>query len=170
MRPNIILLGLMHSWKTRSEDDIESYYNIVHDALTLNFGVGILRVPLGLDVNQTTENGDVVHQSDREPIQPSPKKSKTANYLSCCTGTDEEAMELNQPGLDSIFQGEPVERKIDVYWLFDDGGLTLLLPHLLSLRQFWSKGVYICKHRVFCLKLVFSSNPRFYCWERGPFG
>ena len=57
MRPNIILLGLMHSWKSRSEDDIESYYNIVHDALTLNFGVGILTVPTGLDIGPS-ENGD----------------------------------------------------------------------------------------------------------------
>jgi solute carrier family 12 sodium/potassium/chloride transporter 2 len=47
MKPNIVLLGFMHSWKTRIEDDIESYYNIIHDALTLNYGVGILNIPEG---------------------------------------------------------------------------------------------------------------------------
>ena len=84
--------------------------------------------------------------SDLAPIQPSPtKKSKKSNLMGCCTGTDEEAMELNSQKIGSIFQGEPVERMIDVYWLFDDGGLTLLLPHLLSLRKFWSKGLFWSK-------------------------
>lgn len=27
---------------------------------------------------------------------------------------------------------------IDIWWLFDDGGLTLLLPHILSTRSNWS--------------------------------
>ncbi|XP_065836983.1 solute carrier family 12 member 2-like isoform X2 [Oscarella lobularis] len=33
---------------------------------------------------------------------------------------------------------------IDVWWLYDDGGLTVLLPHLLSLNSHWRK----CKLRV----------------------
>ena len=36
---------------------------------------------------------------------------------------------------------------IDVYWLYDDGGLTLLLPHILSTRSKFSK----CKLRIFFL-------------------
>lgn len=28
-------------------------------------------------------------------------------------------------------------RRIDVWWLFDDGGLTLLVPYLLQLHPFW---------------------------------
>lgn len=34
---------------------------------------------------------------------------------------------------------------IDVWWLYDDGGLTILLPHLLSLSLHW-RG---CKLRIF---------------------
>ena len=34
---------------------------------------------------------------------------------------------------------------IDVWWLYDDGGLTILAPHLLSLSSHW-KG---CKLRIF---------------------
>ncbi|CAJ0966997.1 unnamed protein product [Ranitomeya imitator] len=34
---------------------------------------------------------------------------------------------------------------IDVWWLFDDGGLTLLIPHILTLRKKWSD----CKLRIF---------------------
>lgn len=36
---------------------------------------------------------------------------------------------------------------IDVYWLYDDGGLTLLLPYIISTRRNWSS----CKLRVFAL-------------------
>ena len=36
---------------------------------------------------------------------------------------------------------------IDVWWLYDDGGLSMLLPHILSLRSNWSHS----KLRVFCL-------------------
>jgi solute carrier family 12 sodium/potassium/chloride transporter 2 len=44
-----------------------------------------------------------------------------------------------------LFEGPAVDRTIDVYWLFDEGGLTVLLPYLLTLRQYWSKA----KIRVF---------------------
>ncbi|XP_077971589.1 solute carrier family 12 member 1-like [Styela clava] len=36
-------------------------------------------------------------------------------------------------------------KTIDVWWLFDDGGLTILLPYLLSIKQQWSG----CHLRVF---------------------
>ncbi|XP_040581713.1 bumetanide-sensitive sodium-(potassium)-chloride cotransporter [Lepeophtheirus salmonis] len=36
---------------------------------------------------------------------------------------------------------------IDVYWLYDDGGLTILIPHILQTRAKYSK----CKMRVFFL-------------------
>jgi len=34
---------------------------------------------------------------------------------------------------------------VDVWWLFDDGGLTILLPYLLMQRSHWNK----CKLRIF---------------------
>lgn len=29
---------------------------------------------------------------------------------------------------------------IDVYWLYDDGGLTLLLPYIISTRRTWNSA------------------------------
>ncbi|XP_030832126.1 solute carrier family 12 (sodium/potassium/chloride transporters), member 2 isoform X1 [Strongylocentrotus purpuratus] len=43
------------------------------------------------------------------------------------------------------FQGKQPKGTIDVWWLFDDGGLTLLIPHLLTQKTNWQK----CKLRVF---------------------
>lgn len=34
---------------------------------------------------------------------------------------------------------------IDVWWLFDDGGLTILIPYLLSIHRYWKD----CKLRIF---------------------
>lgn len=36
---------------------------------------------------------------------------------------------------------------VDVWWLYDDGGLTMLLPYILSQRSSWAS----CKLRVFAL-------------------
>jgi solute carrier family 12 sodium/potassium/chloride transporter 2 len=36
---------------------------------------------------------------------------------------------------------------IDVWWLYDDGGLSMLLPHILTTRATWGNS----KIRVFCL-------------------
>ncbi|XP_013923162.1 PREDICTED: solute carrier family 12 member 3-like [Thamnophis sirtalis] len=47
--------------------------------------------------------------------------------------------------LETVFQRNQKKKNIDIYWLFDDGGLTLLIPYLLTRRKRWSQ----CKVRVF---------------------
>ncbi|CAG0884776.1 unnamed protein product [Darwinula stevensoni] len=48
------------------------------------------------------------------------------------------------------FQQKQKRGRIDVWWLYDDGGLTLLLPFILKTRSQWSG----CKLRVFTLASV----------------
>uniref|UniRef100_A0A3Q2DLS3 Solute carrier family 12 member 3 n=1 Tax=Cyprinodon variegatus TaxID=28743 RepID=A0A3Q2DLS3_CYPVA len=50
-----------------------------------------------------------------------------------------------EPQPTTVFQKKQGKRTIDVYWLSDDGGLTLLLPYLLTRRKRWAR----CKVRVF---------------------
>nr|XP_003216468.1 PREDICTED: solute carrier family 12 member 2 isoform X1 [Anolis carolinensis] len=45
----------------------------------------------------------------------------------------------------SQFQKKQGKNNIDVWWLFDDGGLTLLIPYLLTTKKKWKD----CKIRVF---------------------
>merc|ERR1712147_409687 len=45
------------------------------------------------------------------------------------------------------FQAGKRSGTIDVWWLYDDGGLTLLLPYILTTRQYFSG----CRLRVFSL-------------------
>lgn len=47
----------------------------------------------------------------------------------------------------TFFQRKQPKGTIDVWWLYDDGGLTMLLPYIISTRSTWSN----CKIRVFAL-------------------
>ena len=51
--------------------------------------------------------------------------------------------------VNSITQFQRKQNKgiIDVWWLYDDGGLTLLLPYIISTRSTWAT----CKLRIFCI-------------------
>ncbi|KMQ90770.1 bumetanide-sensitive sodium- -chloride cotransporter [Lasius niger] len=47
----------------------------------------------------------------------------------------------------TIFQKKHKKGTIDVWWLYDDGGLTILLPYIISTRSNWET----CKLRIFAL-------------------
>lgn len=47
----------------------------------------------------------------------------------------------------NVFQSKKSKGTIDVWWLYDDGGLTMLIPYIISMRSNWSN----CKLRVFAL-------------------
>ncbi|XP_058790689.1 bumetanide-sensitive sodium-(potassium)-chloride cotransporter [Phymastichus coffea] len=51
------------------------------------------------------------------------------------------------PEYTSIFQKKHKNGTIDVWWLYDDGGLTILLPYIISTRSNWEH----CKIRLFAL-------------------
>lgn len=61
--------------------------------------------------------------------------------------TDED---LPKEIVSQMFQFQKKQKRcgtIDVWWLYDDGGLTLLLPYIISTRRNWTN----CKLRVFAL-------------------
>lgn len=47
----------------------------------------------------------------------------------------------------NFFKEKRPKGTIDVWWLFDDGGLTILLPYLISSRANWANN----KLRIFAL-------------------
>ncbi|EEB16309.1 sodium-potassium-chloride cotransporter, putative [Pediculus humanus corporis] len=72
------------------------------------------------------------------------------------TSQTKEEFQLNQTGKRlsqnimqamSLFNSKQDKGTIDVWWLYDDGGLTILLPYIISTRHDWSS----CKLRVFAL-------------------
>ena len=47
----------------------------------------------------------------------------------------------------NFFSAKRPKGTIDVWWLYDDGGLTMLLPYIISSRANWSNN----KIRIFAL-------------------
>ncbi|XP_059486836.1 solute carrier family 12 member 1 [Neocloeon triangulifer] len=72
------------------------------------------------------------------------KESSRADLYKGPGGTD-----LPKEVIHNLTQFTRKQKKgtIDVWWLYDDGGLTLLLPYIISTRRNWST----CKLRVFAL-------------------
>lgn len=54
----------------------------------------------------------------------------------------------SSPSVDvSLFRTKQKKGFIDVWWLYDDGGLTLLIPYIISTHSQWKD----CKLRIFTL-------------------
>ncbi|XP_011171411.1 bumetanide-sensitive sodium-(potassium)-chloride cotransporter [Solenopsis invicta] len=174
MRPNILLMGYKQDWTTCSRENLNMYFNIMHKALDMHVAVALLRLQEGLDCSATI--GDAEDQKRLAPTSipgnqsfsqlsqasstsdisipgsPTPRRSKTINEY---PNPSEEQRE-NRPNIVPItnilnvvtkFQRKHKKGTIDVWWLYDDGGLTLLLPYIISTRRNWSN----CKLRVFAL-------------------
>ncbi|XP_008833144.1 solute carrier family 12 member 3 isoform X5 [Nannospalax galili] len=115
IRPNILVIGFKKNWQSAHPATVEDYIGILHDAFDFNYGVCVMRMCEGLNVPDMMQ----MHTGPEVLVQ------------------EEQAS--------TIFQSEQGKKTIDIYWLFDDGGLTLLIPYLLHRKKRWGK----CKIRVF---------------------
>ena len=89
------------------------------------------------------------------PGSPPPRRSRVINEYP--DAAPEERREKAQNNIVTIskdiigavtkFQRKQKKGTIDVWWLYDDGGLTLLLPYIISTRRHWANS----KLRVFAL-------------------
>ncbi|XP_049720574.1 solute carrier family 12 member 3 isoform X2 [Elephas maximus indicus] len=141
MKPNILVLGFKKNWQSAHPATVEDYIGVLHDAFDFNFGVCVMRMREGLNVSE-------VMQAHINPVfDPAEdgKEARANRARHSVSGTlDPEAL-VREEQASTIFQSEQGKKTIDIYWLFDDGGLTLLIPYLLGRRKRWSK----CKVRVF---------------------
>lgn len=73
----------------------------------------------------------------------------TDDMNSSSTNVDSEnpKLEISNPKTRLFLTKQPKGSCIDVWWLYDDGGLTLLLPYLIRSNPQWNG----CKLRVFAL-------------------
>uniref|UniRef100_A0A8C1PCN7 Solute carrier family 12 member 10, tandem duplicate 1 n=1 Tax=Cyprinus carpio TaxID=7962 RepID=A0A8C1PCN7_CYPCA len=140
MKPNILVMGFKMNWQESSSKGIEDYINTIYDAFDSNHGVCVLRMMDGLDirdeleteVNQAFEVDEAIESDD----QISDADSDVDNRKN--TVNDQ---------IKTVFQSKQGKKTIDVYWISDDGGLTLLVPYLLTRRKRWRRS----KVRVFII-------------------
>ncbi|XP_062922828.1 solute carrier family 12 member 3 isoform X1 [Mobula hypostoma] len=115
MKPNVLVMGFKRNWHSDHPQKLENYTGIIYDSFDLNYGVCVMRMKQGLDITRMTQ-----------------------------TCVDSRAAFVEQQ-TSTIFQLGQAKKTIDIYWLFDDGGLTLLIPYLLTRKKRWRR----CKVRVF---------------------
>lgn len=77
------------------------------------------------------------------------KKYDKAKRKEAITYLTKDGSEVPKDVLDAvtIFTRKQDKGTIDIYWLYDDGGLTVLLPYIISMRSNFEKS----KLRVFAL-------------------
>ncbi|XP_069562016.1 solute carrier family 12 member 2-like [Brachyistius frenatus] len=163
LKPNTLVMGFKNNWSDGNMRDVEIYINTLHDAFDLQFGVVILRLQDGLDISHIQGQDELLSSHEKPPVGskdvliPVSKDSdsdscpsKTASTQSSpliiretkcpLSLTDQRLLESSQQ-----FKKKQGKGTIDVWWLFDDGGLTLLIPYLLLNRSKWGD----CRIRIF---------------------
>ncbi|GAB0195674.1 solute carrier family 12 member 3 [Grus japonensis] len=139
MRPNILALGYKRNWQTASPQSLEDYVGILHDAFDFKYGVCLMRMKEGLNVSRVMQ----AHVNPTFEAAGHPEENGTGGRVA--PGTADPAALASEQQASTVFQSEQGKKTIDIYWLFDDGGLTLLIPYLLGRKKRWGK----CKIRVF---------------------
>ncbi|XP_048814114.1 solute carrier family 12 member 3 isoform X5 [Lagopus muta] len=140
MRPNIVALGYKRDWQAAAPQSLEDYVGILHDAFDFKHGVCLLRLREGLNVSRVPQ----AHTNPAFGAAEHPDGNGTGSRAAPGTGIGQCSSDPEQQA-STIFQSQQGKKTIDIYWLFDDGGLTLLIPYLLGRKKRWGK----CKIRVF---------------------
>uniref|UniRef100_A0A3Q3LZH2 Solute carrier family 12 member 3 n=1 Tax=Mastacembelus armatus TaxID=205130 RepID=A0A3Q3LZH2_9TELE len=138
LKPNTLVLGFKSNWRESSPESIEDYINTIYDTFDSNYCLCILRMMDGLDifdqfdfeVNQGFESDESVENDHQSPVR------QSVEDISDKGDSDQ---------IKTVFQSDQGKKTIDVYWIADDGGLTLLVPYLLTRRKLWRSS----KVRVF---------------------
>uniref|UniRef100_A0A8C3CZF9 Solute carrier family 12 member 1 n=1 Tax=Cairina moschata TaxID=8855 RepID=A0A8C3CZF9_CAIMO len=115
MKPNTLVIGFKKDWRNAAASQVENYVGVIHDAFDFELGMIIVRISQGFDITQVLQS---MHMG-----------------------------EFNQKLLEASTQFKKKQGKgtIDIWWLFDDGGLTILIPYILTIRKKWKN----CKLRIF---------------------
>ncbi|RMB94380.1 hypothetical protein DUI87_29190 [Hirundo rustica rustica] len=173
MKPNTLVIGFKKDWRSAPATQVENYVGIIHDAFDFELGVIIIRISQGFDISQVLQVQEELEKLEQERLaleatikendfeegkrgicgffkkasslnisKHETKKESTINTMQSM-----HVGEFNQRLLEASTQFKKKQGKgtIDIWWLFDDGGLTILIPYILTLRKKWKN----CKLRIF---------------------
>ncbi|XP_017296330.1 solute carrier family 12 member 3-like isoform X2 [Kryptolebias marmoratus] len=139
LKPNTLVLGFKGNWRESAPESIEDYINTIYDTFDSNYCLCILRMMDGLDIS------DDLEYEVNQGFEP----DETVENQEQQTNDEEAADDVSDEGdsdqIKTVFQNDQGKKTIDVYWIADDGGLTLLVPYLFTRRKRWHR----CKVRVF---------------------
>lgn len=150
VRPNVYVMGFKEKWQKDSIQVIDEYVSIMRDTLKMNFSmiicVGIHNINWTLTqfsppARRQTEDGDITIEGFEilTPTKQTTNETETEN-----NDNNNEIIKQTQTNLDiqesnNWFKGQQQATFIDIWYLIDDGGFTLLLPNIIQKHAFWSK-------------------------------
>ncbi|XP_047219699.1 solute carrier family 12 member 1 [Girardinichthys multiradiatus] len=158
MKPNTLMIGFKRNWRTAEAEAVQSYVGILHDAFDFDYGTVVLRINQGLDVSHLIDAEEEMLKAAKEqqaldnemiPNEGRAKglfrKSRNSSQqvlttrVSVCGPPPPQVAKMNERLVEASGQFKKKQPKgtIDVWWLFDDGGLTLLIPYILTTRKKW---------------------------------
>ncbi|XP_037336082.2 solute carrier family 12 member 3-like [Pungitius pungitius] len=135
LKPNTMVLGFKTNWRESSPESIEDYINTIYDTFDANYCLCILRMMDGLDVSEQLDSE--VNQAFEfdESVEDEDQKSPETESAPADALPGEEGVTQDK----TVFQSDQGKKSIDIYWIADDGGLTLLVPYLLTRRKRWRR-------------------------------
>ncbi|XP_051776625.1 solute carrier family 12 member 1 isoform X2 [Erpetoichthys calabaricus] len=172
LKPNTLVIGFKRNWRSASATDVQNYIGVLHDAFDFEFGIMIVRISQGFDISQVLQMQEEMEklELEQQALDAAIKREEmnqentgirrlfnkahryhfsrqNAKESTLSSPQSMRAGEFNQRLVEASTQFKRNQGKgtIDVWWLFDDGGLTLLIPFILSTRKKWKN----CKMRVF---------------------
>uniref|UniRef100_A0A8K9V6V4 Solute carrier family 12 member 3 n=1 Tax=Oncorhynchus mykiss TaxID=8022 RepID=A0A8K9V6V4_ONCMY len=161
LKPNILMMGFKKDWRTADTAGVQSYVGVLHDAFDFEYGTVVLRMNQGLDVShiikaQEEMEREAQEQKDLEKEELAEenkgksifrKSRNLSTQASVTTPQSPQVVVVNERLVSNStqFQRKQGKGTIDVWWMFDDGGLTLLLPYILTTRKKFKD----CKMRIF---------------------
>ncbi|KAI7814322.1 putative solute carrier family 12 [Triplophysa rosa] len=138
LKPNVLVMGFKTNWQESSPHGVDDYINAIYDSFDSNHGVCVLRMMDGLDMRDELQTEvNLIFEGD-EAIDSEQQKSDA--YLDI-----DNTKNIANDQIKTVFQTKQGKKTIDIYWISDDGGLTLLVPYLLTRRKRWRRS----KVRVF---------------------
>ncbi|KAF4014841.1 hypothetical protein G4228_006745 [Cervus hanglu yarkandensis] len=154
------LNALQHSIRLSGvEDHVKNF----SDAFDIQYGVVVIRLQEGLDISHLQGQEELLSSQEKSPgvkdVVLSVEYSKKSDLDTSKPSSEKSITHKESKGpavplnvadqklleASTQFQKKQGKNTIDVWWLFDDGGLTLLIPYLLTTKKKWKD----CKIRVF---------------------
>ncbi|XP_074956506.1 solute carrier family 12 member 1 isoform X2 [Phalacrocorax aristotelis] len=174
MKPNTLVIGFKKDWRNATATQVENYVGVIHDAFDFELGMIIVRISQGFDISQVLQVQEELEKLEQERLALEAtikenyfeegksgicgffRKASALNISKHETTKKESTIntmqsmhvgEFNQKLLEASTQFKKKQGKgtIDIWWLFDDGGLTILIPYILTIRKKWKN----CKLRIF---------------------
>ncbi|CAH1407510.1 unnamed protein product [Nezara viridula] len=135
---------------TKTKEDAEVMTrNVSYSQISQASSTSDLSVPSTPITSRSAVNKNPNVENETPVAKSTPKEEKEYHFSRANLYKNAGGVELPKEVLNNLTQFRKKQKKgiIDVWWLYDDGGLTLLLPYIISTRSAWVD----CKLRVFTL-------------------